>query len=99
MDLPDIASVRVCPNCGFSHLRASRPHTLLEQARAWWGGTGWFRCETCRWRGRLRDVWDPEAAFPHLPPLRLGRDLNFEILQQRDEESLVELVLSRRNDL
>jgi hypothetical protein len=89
----------VCPNCGFSHLRSSRAHSLIERFQAWWGRTGWFRCETCKWRGRLRDVWDPEAAFPHLPPLRLGRDLDIEILQQRDEESIVELVLSRKEDL
>lgn len=99
MAVPDIATVRVCPNCGFSHLRSSRPRSLLEQAQAWWSGMGWFRCETCTWRGRLRDVWDPDAAFPNLPPLRLGRDLNIEFLQQRDEESLVELVLSRKDEL
>lgn len=95
----DIATVRVCPHCGFSHLRSSRPHSLLEQAQAWWSKTNWFRCETCKWRGRLRDVWDPDAAFPHIPPLRLGRDLDIEFLQQRDEASLVELVLSRTEQL
>jgi hypothetical protein len=95
----DINTVRVCPNCGFSHLRSSRAHSFLEQFQAWWSRTGWFRCETCKWRGRLRDVWDPNAAFPHLPPLRLGRDLDIEFLQQRDEESLVDLVLSRQADL
>ena len=99
MALPEIATVRVCPNCGFSHLRASRAHSFVEQAQAWWTRTGWFRCETCKWRGRLRDVWDPDAAFPDLPPLRLGRDLDIEILQQRDEDSIVELVLSRKDDL
>lgn len=72
---------------------------MLEQVQSWWSGTGWFRCETCRWRGRLRDVWDSDAAFPHLPPLRLGRELDMEFLQQRDEESLIELVMSRQDEL
>jgi hypothetical protein len=44
-------------------------------------------------------VWSPDAAFPDLPPLRLGRELDIEILQQRDEEALVDLVLSRRDDI
>ncbi len=99
MAAPDVATVRVCPNCGYSHLRASRPHSPLEQAQAWWTSHGWFRCQTCNWRGRLRDVWDPDAAFPNLPPLRLGRDLNIEILQRRDEQSLIELLLSRKEDI
>ena len=99
MTVAELATVRVCPNCGFSHLLGSRPHSALEHARSWCTGTKWFRCETCKWRGRLRDVWDPNAAFPELPPLRLGRELNIEFLQQRDEESLIELVLSRKEDL
>src|SRR5262245_33988006 len=99
MAVSDIATVRVCPDCGFSHLRSSRPHSLVEQAHAWWTGTRWFRCETCRWRGRLRNVWDPDAAFPHLPPLHIGRDLDIGFLQQRDEDALIDLVLSRRDNL
>jgi cytochrome c553 len=47
----------------------------------------------------VRDVWDPDSAFPDLPPLRLGRELDIELLQQRDEESLVDLVLSRKDAL
>jgi RNase P subunit RPR2 len=90
-------SVRVCPRCGFSHLRPSRARTWLESAQAWWTHTGWFRCETCEWRGRIRDVWSPDTAFPELPPLRLGRELDIEILQQRDEEALVSLVLSHKD--
>lgn len=62
-----------------------------------WTDTRWFRCETCAWRGRIRDVWSPDAAFPDLPPLRLGRELDIEILQQRDEESVVDLVLSHKD--
>ncbi|MBP8273037.1 MAG: hypothetical protein KAY59_01320 [Acidobacteria bacterium] len=65
----------------------------------WWTRTEWFRCETCRWRGRLRDVWKPDEAFPDLPPLRLGRDLNIDPLQQRDEDALVDLVLERAESL
>ncbi len=92
-------SVRVCPQCGYSHLRASRAHTWVESLQAWWTGTRWFRCQTCEWRGRIRDVWSPDTAFPNLPPLRLGRELDIEILQQRDEEALVSLVLSRKDDI
>lgn len=91
--------VRVCPRCGFSHLRSSRPHTVLERVQGWWTRTQWFRCQTCQWRGRIVDVWDPETAFPDLPPLRLGRELDIEILQQRDETALVDLVLSHREAL
>lgn len=97
MNGPD--SVRVCPRCGFSHLRPSRAHTWLEQAQAWWSGTRWFRCNTCSWRGRIRDVWSPDTAFPDLPPLRLGRELDIEILQQRDENSLIDLVLSHKDTI
>jgi hypothetical protein len=61
--------------------------------------TKWFRCETCKWRGRLRDVWDPDAAFPNIPPLRVSRELNVELLQQRDETSLIELVLTQKESL
>lgn len=91
--------VRVCPRCGFSHLRSSRPHTWVEHVLAWWTRTRWFRCQTCDWRGRIRDLWSPDAAFPDLPPLRLGRELDIEILQQRDEEALVDLVLTHKEQV
>jgi hypothetical protein len=94
-----MTSVRVCPRCGFSHLRPSRAHTWMEQAQGWWTGTRWFRCQTCQWRGRIRDVWSPDDAFPNLPPLRLGRELDIEILQQRDEDALVDLVLSHKEKI
>lgn len=94
-----MTSVRVCPRCGFSHLRPSRAHTWVEQGQAWWTGTRWFRCQTCEWRGRIRDVWSPDDAFPNLPPLRLGRELDIEILQQRDEDALVDLVLSHKEKI
>lgn len=97
--LPAPESPRVCPQCGFSHLRPSRAHTPWERAQRWWTRTEWFRCETCRWRGRLRDVWKPDEAFPDLPPLRLGRDLDIDPLQQRDEDALVDLVLARADSL
>lgn len=90
-------SIRVCPRCGFSHLRPSRAHTWFEHVQGWWTRTRWFRCQTCEWRGRIRDLWSPDAAFPDLPPLRLGRELDIEILQQRDEEALVSLVLSHKD--
>lgn len=90
-------SVRVCPRCGFSHLRPSRAHTGIEHIQSWWTRTRWFRCQTCDWRGRIRDVWSADTAFPNLPPLRLGRELDIEILQQRDEEALVDLVLSHQD--
>lgn len=90
---------RVCPQCGFSHLRPSRAHTAWERMQRWWTRTEWFRCDTCRWRGRLRDVWKPDEAFPDLPPLRLGRDLDIDPLQQRDEDALVDLVLARADSL
>lgn len=90
---------RVCPQCGFSHLRPSRTHSWWERAQTWWTRTDWFRCETCSWRGRLRDVWKPDEAFPELPPLRLGRDLDINPLQQRDEDALVSLVLERADTL
>ncbi len=96
---PGPDGVRVCPRCGFSHLRPSRAHTWLEQAQEWWTGTRWFRCQTCSWRGRIRDGWSPDTAFPDLPPLRLGRELDIEILQQRDETSLVDLVLSHKDTI
>ncbi len=95
----EIASVRVCPNCGFSHLRSSRPYSFIEQLQAWVSRTKWFRCETCTWRGRLRDVWDPNAAFPNIPPLRVSRELNVELLQHRDEAALIELVLTQKESL
>ncbi len=94
-----MTSVRVCPRCGFSHLRPSQAHTWVEQAQGWWTGTRWFRCQTCAWRGRIRDVWSPDDAFPNLPPLRLGRELDIEILQERDEDALVDLVLSHQEKI
>jgi hypothetical protein len=97
--IPAPENPRVCPQCGFSHLRPSRAHTTWERAQRWWTRTEWFRCETCRWRGRLRDVWKPDEAFPDLPPLRLGRDLDIDPLQQRDEDALVDLVLERAESL
>lgn len=90
---------RVCPQCGFSHLRPSRAHTWWERTETWWTRTDWFRCDTCRWRGRMRDVWRPDEAFPDLPALRLGRDLDIDPLQQRDEAALVDLVLERADSL
>jgi predicted RNA-binding Zn-ribbon protein involved in translation (DUF1610 family) len=99
MSSAEIATVRVCPNCGFSHLRSSRAHSPLEQVQAWVSRTKWFRCQTCKWRGRLRDVWDPDTAFPDLPPLRIARELNIEFLQQRDEASLIDLVLTKKDEL
>ena len=99
MSIPPPDSPRVCPQCGFSHLRVSRAHTWWERALKWWTRTEWFRCETCRWRGRLRDVWEPDEAFPDLPPLRLGRDLDIDPLQQRDEDALVDIVLKRADSL
>lgn len=92
-------SPRVCPQCGYSHLGASRAHTTGERLRAWWTRTRWFRCDTCQWRGCLRDEWRPDEAFPDLPPLRLGRDLDIDPLQQRDEDALVGLVLEQRDTL
>jgi len=44
-------------------------------------------------------VWKPDEAFPDLPPLRLGRDLDIDPLQQRDEDALVDLVLERAESL
>ncbi len=99
MSTPAPENPRVCPQCGFSHLRASRPHTWWERTETWWTRTRWFKCETCRWRGRLHDVWKPDEAFPDLPPLRLGRDLDIDPLQQRDEDALVDLVLARADSL
>jgi hypothetical protein len=71
----------------------------MERLQARWARTAWFRCETCEWRGRLRDVWSPDQAFCELPSLRLGRELNIEVLQQRDEETVVAMALSRRNEI
>jgi hypothetical protein len=47
----------------------------------------------------LHDVWKPDEAFPDLPPLRIGRDLDIDPLQQRDEDALVDLVLARAESL
>lgn len=97
--MTETGAPRVCPQCGYSHLRASRAHTSAERFRAWWSGTDWFRCDTCKWRGRLRDEWKPDEAFPDLPALRLDRDLNVDPLQQRDEDSLTALVLEQTDTL
>ena len=90
---------RVCPQCGYSHLRSSRPRASAERFHAWWSGTDWFRCDTCKWRGRLRDEWKPAQAFPDLPALRLDKDLNVDPLQRRDEDALTGLVLERAESL
>jgi hypothetical protein len=44
-------------------------------------------------------LWQADQAFPHMPPLRLGRDLDIDILQQRDEDALVDLVLESKERL
>jgi hypothetical protein len=80
-------------------LRPSRAHTQAERFQAWWSGTEWFRCDTCKWRGRLSDVWKPAQAFPDLPALRLDKDLNVDPLQQRDEDALTGLVLEQAETL
>ena len=90
---------RVCPQCGYSHLRPSRAHTSGERFQSWWSTTEWFRCDTCQWRGRLSDVWKPAQAFPDLPALRLDRDLNVDPMQQRDEDALTGLVLEQAETL
>ena len=90
---------RVCPQCGYSHLRPSRAHTTSERFQAWWSRTEWFRCDTCKWRGRLADVWKPAQAFPDLPALRLDKDLDVDPLQQRDEDALTGLVLEQAETL
>lgn len=90
---------RVCPQCGYSHLRPSRAHTSAERFQAWWSQTEWFRCDTCHWRGRLTDEWKPSQAFPDLPALRLDKDLNVDPLQQRDEDALTDLVLEQGEHL
>lgn len=90
---------RVCPQCGYSHLRPSRAHTAAERFQGWWSGTDWFRCDTCKWRGRIRDEWKPAQAFPDLPALRLDKNLNVDPLQQRDEDALTSLVLEQGDAL
>jgi hypothetical protein len=80
-------------------LRPSRAHTASERFQSWWSNTEWFRCDTCKWRGRLPDVWKPDEAFPDLPALRLDRDLNVDVLQERDEDALTSLVLERAESL
>lgn len=90
---------RVCPQCGYSHLRPSRAHSQGERFQAWWSATEWFRCDTCKWRGRIRDEWKPAQAFPDLPALRLDKDLNVDPLQQRDEDALTGLVLEQSETL
>lgn len=44
-------------------------------------------------------MWKPDEAFPDLPALRLDRDLNVDVLQQRDEDALTSLVLERADSL
>lgn len=95
----DRTGVIACPSCGFSHLRGSVPHTLVERLRAWWTGTSYFRCHTCDWRGQLHDVWNPSGAFPDVHPLKLARELDIEPLEERDEHAIVELLLSHGKDL
>lgn len=80
-------------------MRPSRAHTSAERFQAWWSQTEWFRCDTCKWRGRLTDEWKPSQAFPDLPALRLDKDLNVDPLQQRDEDALTELVLQQTEHL
>lgn len=98
-DAPDKTGVIACPSCGFSHLRGSQPHTLAERFQAWWTGTSFFRCQTCNWRGPLHDEWNASSAFPHVPPLRLGRELDIEPLEQRDEQTTVDLLLAHADRL
>lgn len=95
----DRTGVIACPSCGFSHLRGSVPHTIVERVRAWWTGTAYFRCQTCHWRGQLHDVWNPSGAFPDVPPLKLTRELDIEPLEERDEQAIVELLLSHGDEL
>jgi hypothetical protein len=97
--VPATGGPRVCPQCGYSHLRPSRAHTSAERFQAWWSRTEWFRCDTCHWRGRLTDEWKPSQAFPDLPALRLDKDLNVDPLQQRDEDALTALVLQQSEQL
>jgi hypothetical protein len=80
-------------------LRPSRAHSAAERFQAWWSNTEWFRCDTCKWRGRLSDVWRPAQAFPDLPALRLDKDLNVDPLQEREEDALTGLVLEQGETL
>ena len=95
----DRTGVIACPSCGFSHLRGSVAHTILERLQAWWTGTSYFRCQTCQWRGQLHDEWNPSGAFPDVHPLKLNRELDIEPLEERDEHAIVELLLSHAGDL
>nr|MDQ3069225.1 hypothetical protein [Acidobacteriota bacterium] len=95
----DQAGVIACPSCGFSHLRGSRPRSLLERVRAWWTGTSFFRCQTCEWRGPLRDEWNVTRAFPNVRPLKLTRELDIEALEERDEQTIVELLLGHAAEI
>ena len=96
---PDQTGVIACPSCGFSHLRGSQPHTLAERLRAWWTGTSFFRCQTCNWRGQLHDEWNANSAFPHVPPLKLTRELDIESLEERDEHATVQLLIDHADDV
>lgn len=98
-DAQDQAGVIACPSCGFSHLRGSSARTIGERLRAWWTGTSYFRCQTCQWRGALRDEWNVARAFPMVRPLRLARDLDIEALEERDEQAIVELVIGHREEI
>ncbi|HUF22887.1 MAG TPA: cyclic-phosphate processing receiver domain-containing protein [Vicinamibacterales bacterium] len=97
--MTDRAGVIACPNCGFSHLRGSRPRNLAERLRAWWTGTAFFRCQTCEWRGPLHDEWNVLSAFPNVRPLNLARELDIEGLEERDEQGIVELLLAHRDGI
>ncbi|MDQ3170625.1 MAG: hypothetical protein M3Q55_10855 [Acidobacteriota bacterium] len=98
-DPQDRTGVIACPSCGFSHLRGSVAHTVMERLNAWWTGTSYFRCQTCQWRGQLHDEWNPSGAFPDVHPLKLNRELDIEPLEERDEHAIVELLLSHAPDL
>jgi hypothetical protein len=71
----------------------------MERARSWWTGTSYFRCQTCQWRGPLRDEWNVARAFPDVKPLKLSRELDIEALEERDEQAIVDLLLGHREEL
>jgi len=95
----DQTGVIACPSCGFSHLRGSQPRNPGERLAAWWSGTSFFRCQTCQWRGQLRDEWNVSSAFPHVRPLKLARELDIEALEERDEQAVVDLVRAHAKDI
>lgn len=96
---PDKTGVIACPSCGFSHLRGSQPHSVAERLQTWWTGMSFFRCQTCNWRGILHDEWNASSAFPQVRPLRLSRELDIEPLEERDEQTTVELLLAHAERL